>query len=174
MNSEPRQILQIRSKYRMPAFRAVVDIAMEDPVLAQHVNTWRSLEGFDTDVGPATVGMMPLLSFSMAPMANVIEAIDLTKVNFVMMVQVFVQGTCLEDTIALWEAIEDAYIRSKPFRDTTVGDYLCKVIRPGPSGLIRFWPSGPAIPVVDLNRPNNNPEYQSSVGTLHGFILRPA
>lgn len=172
--ADPQPLLPIRSRYRGPAFRGIEAVLREDPVLASAVKTWRSREGFDTDMQVPAFDMMPLIGLSPVPNPNAMEAIDLTRINFQVSVQMFVPGTCVDDILALWEAVEDAIVRSSPFRGETVGQFLCSLLSPGPSGVIRLWPSAPAFFPVDLTRQANDQPYQMGMGTLSAFILRTA
>lgn len=172
--ADPQPKLPIKSRYRGPAFRGIEAILREDPVLDSVVKTWRSREGADTDMQMPAFDMMPLIGLSPIPRPSEIFAIDELKVNFAMTVQVFVPGTCVDDMLALWEAVEDAIVRDRPFRGETVGKFLCSLLSPGPSGVIRLWPSAPAFFPVDLTNQANDQSYQMGVGTLSAFILRPA
>lgn len=177
--ADPQPLLPIRSRYRGPAFRGIETVLREDPVLASVVKTWRSREGADTDMQMPAWDMMPLIGLSPIPSPNAMEAIDLTRINFQVSVQMFVPGTCVDDILALWEAVEDAIVRSRKFRagtphETTVGEYLCSLLSPGPGGVVRLWPTAPAFFPVDLARQANDQSCQMGVGTLSAFILRPA
>lgn len=174
--AEPRQALTIRSKYRGPAFRAIETILREDPVLAEHVKTWRSREGHDEDMQMPGWDMCPLIALSPIPRPNTILGVDESKINFAVSVELFVQGSCVEDILALWEAVEDAVVDDKPFRGGKVRDYLCSILSlsPGPRGVMVLRPQMPAFFDVSLKNKANDPGMQSGIGILTCFLSRPA
>jgi hypothetical protein len=178
-SADVRTLLDLKADFRTTAFRAVEAILREDPVLAGVVKTWRSREGHDDDLSVPATGMMPLIGLSPLPTPNAVDSIDEIKVRFEVSVQLFVEGTCVDDILNLWGAVEDAVVRTKPFHPEVpgqedVGRYLCSIFSPGPRGVIRLWASEPAFFPVDLAKPNNNRAYQWGVGKLSSFLLRPA
>lgn len=169
------QILDIRSRYRGPAFRAIVDILREDPVLSRVVKVWRTQDGSPGEFMPPANGQLPMIAISPIPSPSEMMGIDQTRINFGVRVYLFTEGTCVDDLFALWEAVEDAISTEKPFRNTTVHDYLCKVLDPaGPAGVMVLRPSAPAFREIDYQTPPKNVSFLSGRGSLVCFLRRPA
>lgn len=175
--ANPQQLLQIRSHYRGQAFRVIEDILRTDPNLVE-IKTWRSREGNDTDMQMPSLDEMPMVALSPIPQPNTILAVDGTKINFAISVQLFVQGSCVNDILAIWEAIEDAILIDKEYQGVPLRDFLCTALKI-PDGTTRtianLRPLVPAFFPVKLDRPdrNNAPEYQAGEGMLVCMINRP-
>lgn len=171
-----RQELGIKSKCRGPAFRAIEEILRSDPVLSGVVKTWRSREGTDNDMQPVGYDQLPLVSLSPVPRPNTILGVDENKVNFAVSVELWVQGTCVDDILALWEAIEDAILHGKPFRDTTVADYLCNLLGVGRGvwGLRAEAPGFFPVERIGKGQQQVTPDRQGGLGMLLGFFSRPS
>lgn len=169
--------LDIRSRYRGVAFRAIEAVLREDPVLARVVQSWRSLEGLPGEFAPVTASAKPMIA--LAPIANPSEilGVDQTKINFGVRVFLATEGTCVDDLLALWEAVEDAIAAEKPFRGTTVRQHLCQVIHSdpeGPAGVMMLRPVAPAFEEVNYKTPPANLTFLSARGALACFFRRPA
>jgi hypothetical protein len=162
--------------FREKAFRVIEDVLRTDPVLIEVVKTWKSREGFDTDLNMPAYDMMPLVNLSPVPNPNAIWGVDETRVNFGVLVQVFVPGTCSADILGLWWAIENAIQDDRQYRGMRLRDYLCSVLKL-PDGSTRtianLRPLAPAFLPVDLTRPNGDPSYQTGSGSLVCFFSRP-
>ena len=171
------QRLTIPSKYRGPAFRAIESLLREDPVLVSVVKTWRSREGFDTDMQMPAWDMQPMVALSPAPLPNKQASEADNFINFTVNVELYVPGTCYEDIDALWSAIEDAIVKTKPFRSDavpgqTVASFLCSCL--GNGGVQNLRAVAPAFYPVDLKRKDNDAVSQSGLGTLTCWLRRPA
>lgn len=179
-NAEPRNRLSIRSKYRGPCFRAIETVLREDPVLVDVVKTWKSRQGLDTDAQAPGYDMFPMIALSPVPVDNTVFGVDETKINFMVSVDCFVEGTCVDDAMALWEAVEDAIVDDKPFRSgMNVRQYLCSVLDSsiqGPRGVMLLRPQTPAFSEFRF-RPrqgeDEGPVMQRGSGSLVCFLSRP-
>jgi hypothetical protein len=176
-----RSLPTLPSRYRGPAFRAIESVLREDPVLSAFVRTWRSREGLAGETSlPVSADQLPLVALSPIPNPSTILGVDETKINFAVKVELAVGGTCAEDIFALWEAVEDAVVGSKPFRGGTVQSFLCGVISnttAGPAGVNVLRPSAPGFAETSVLRATpagQQPVFQGGVGTLTCFLRRPA
>jgi hypothetical protein len=168
-----RSIPGLPSRYRGPAFRAVVDIAREDPVLQQYVKSWRVRDGSPEEFNPVTDGELPLIAISPVPRPMTVFSDQDMRLVLQIRFRVFVAGTNVDDLFAVWEAVEDAFVDNKPFRDTTVRAYLCGVIDPKlPAGIMRLHPEFPAFDDVDVARPPKSRSLQTGAGLLTCFLRR--
>jgi hypothetical protein len=109
---------------RMRVFRAVEAILKEDPALADRVKTWSSWDGEGGDQMPTASGMLPYLQLSPVVQDTNTWGVEAVAVNFAIRVRIAVPGLVAEDIINYWDAVEDALVRRKPFRDTDVLCYL--------------------------------------------------
>jgi hypothetical protein len=169
-----RSIPGLPSRYRGPAFRAIVDVLREDPVLQQYVKSWRVRDGAPEEFNPVSDGELPLIAVWPIPVANAQLTATQTKVTLRVGVRVFVAGTNVDDLLALWEAVEDAVVDGKPFRGTTVRQYLCQVTDPAPAGVMHLRPEFPAFDAVDVARPPKSRSLQTGTGILTCLLRRPS
>lgn len=109
---------------RMAAFRAVDVILREDPILLAAGVRIRSWTGDQMDGVPITSNQTPMIRISPEVMPN--KPFTQGKYAAVMgiRVELFVSGMIAEDIVAFHEAVEQAMVLLKPFRDTTVQCYL--------------------------------------------------
>lgn len=166
--------LDIESRYRAKAFRAIETVLREDPVLGRVVNRWSTREGVAGELIAPTADQMPMIALTPVPNPSTVFGVDETRINFAVAVQVFVKGTCVDDLFALWEAVEDAIRDSRPFRTSTVREFLCGAIDPAPAGVMMLRPGVPGFLAVDLTRPPKSLNFQGAQGTLTCFLRRPA
>lgn len=159
------------------AFRAIETILRSNPTLDANVKTWRSREGFDTDLQVPVAAMMPLVGLSPVPVPVELWGVDELKANFGVSVQVFVPGTCSRDVLGLWGAIRAA-VRSTTVMfegaagQATVRDFCCNVFGDG-RGLINLRPHIPAFLPVDLTRPDGDPAFQMGIGSILCYFAIP-
>jgi hypothetical protein len=183
--ADPQPKLGLKSQYRAVAFRAIESILRTDPVLTTLPITWRSREGFPDDYPILAPDLFPMIALSPMPVASTLRDEMTTRITFKVAVEVFVQGTCVDDILNLWEAIEDAIQSDRPYIANpnnpgtmlTVQQYLCNIFNPATGynrGVNRLIPEMPSFFSVDLKNPNNTPEWQSGLGTLTCFLSRPA
>lgn len=174
-----RTIPDLESKYRGPAYRAIVTVLREYGPLANAVRSWRVMEGQPGEIAlPTSLDQFPLLSVTPLSRQSMVMAVDASKVNFGVSVEVFVAGTCFEDLASLWEAVEDAVVRERPFRDTTVMRFLGGCVDPAaPAGVINLHPEGSGL--LDVKIRERDPKANTILhlrgqGSLVCFIRRPA
>jgi hypothetical protein len=174
--SEARRSLpDLPSRFRGPAFLAIVAIAQEDPVLRRYVKAWRVRDGDPEEFGPVSDGEIPLIAISPIPRPMTVFSDQDMRLTLQVRFRVFAAGTNVLDLFALWEAVEEAFVDNKPFRDTTVRQYLCGVIDPSlPAGVMRLHPEFPAFDDVDVARPPRSRSLQTGSGTLTCFLRRPS
>lgn len=171
----PQRKLAIKSTYRAQVFRIIETILRRDPVLSGVVRTWRSREGFDTDYDQPAYDMYPMISLSPMPRPNELMSIDELKINFGMSVGVWVQGSCVDDILGLWEAVEDAISINAQFNGQPLQQYLCpRILEPDGNTrtIMNLWPMAPAFTEVILGKPGNDVTYQTGTGLLVAKILR--
>jgi hypothetical protein len=167
--------------YRETAFRAIELVLRTDPVLVKNVVTWRSREGNDDDLTYPSLDQLPLIALSPVPMDNLLQAMDLNRINLLIRVDLFVPGSCSQDILRLWHAVENAIVSWKEFRPDVPGQELVKDFLgqclsdiPGFEGVNRLIPVSPAFRGVSLLDKTNDPAIQWGSGTFTCFIMRTA
>lgn len=172
---KPQRKLAIKSVWRAQAFRVIETILRRDAVLSGVVKTWRSREGFDTDYDLPAYDMYPMIALSPQPVPTELMSIDQIKINFSVSVQMFVHGSCVDDILGLWEAVEDAISINAEINGMPMLKYLCPIIKV-PDGTTRtimnLWPMVPAFAEVVLGKTGNDVTYQTGTGRLVCKILR--
>jgi hypothetical protein len=151
--ANPNPQLAIKSSYRGQAFRAIETVLRSYGPLDAVVNTWRSMEGYDTDFQAITTDMMPLVALSPIPYPMVPSGVDMTQIVFGVSVQMWVKGTCIDDLLALWELVEDSILETRKIEGITLVQYVCPILKL-PDGTTRsisnLRPQAPAFPVVNM------------------------
>lgn len=145
-----RRLQGVPRDKRSIIFRAVEQVLMNDPILATVVQTWRSYRGNSPeDTAPPTADMCPWIRLSMVPRQNMYVAESLQKIPMAIQIESATAGTCQDDSMDLWGAIENAVQGTKPsVGGQIVAHYLRScVIDPatgGPAGVydFRFESSG--------------------------------
>lgn len=178
---------------RMQLFRAVEQVIRDDPTLSKVVKTWRSFEGHPDDWTPPTPDQCPWVRLKYLAAANRPAGSVRSMIPIVIQVEVAVAGSLQNDIVNLWEAIEDSLFTFKPYRGTTVKDFLRKAfsgyqdlippgtnIDPGAHGGMYeyhfeeppFFPAGGSNP----NAPNApvEPTMLAGVGRFVGSAFKPA
>jgi hypothetical protein len=153
---------------RMKAFRALERVLREDPALAGAVKTWASWRGDGLDKMPLASGMMPYIRLSPVVMPSEIMGVGRSVAVLGVRVEVGVAGLVAEDIVNLWDAVEDAVVREKPFGDTTV---MCFLQREGGAFFHRA-----ETPGIDAWQTKDNPpqEFLAGAGMIVLRISRPA
>lgn len=109
---------------RIKAFRACVDIVREDPVLATRIKKLSAWDGSDGDKSPPATGQFPYLQMSPYTIANAPNGERNRMAMLGISMKIAVAGLVAEDLVNFWDAIEDCFVKNKPFRDTTVYCHL--------------------------------------------------
>jgi len=123
---------------RSRAFRAVEQVLRDDPVLAGVIRTWSTLEGWDTDLQEVGIGECPLIALSPSPQPDRKLTGEHASVNLIVFVEVYAQGSCVNDMLNLWDAVGEALRHDRPYRGARVQDFFrCGV--------------GPGLSILDVN-----------------------
>lgn len=110
---------------RTQLFRAVEEILRDDPALARVVKTWRSFEGEPGDLDPVVPDECPWvrLRLERRPIGW-LPAESYMTVEVSVLIEVAVAGTCQDDLVDLWEAVEAALSVVSRYRGESIRDYL--------------------------------------------------
>lgn len=143
---------------RSQLFRAVEDILRDNDDLARTVKTWRSYEGQADDLVDPTPDQCPWvrLHLEKRPITPSGEEGMIVEVGVV--IELATAGTCQDDILDLWEAIEVALSVISTHRGVSVRDWLRDHAIEGPDGSPRpreggyefrfeepaIFPSGPS------------------------------
>lgn len=109
---------------RTLAFRAVEDILREDPKLAGYVRTWSTWRGDGNDTMDLVSSMCPYLQLTPVPLPNRPLGEGARTAVLGVNIRVATEGLLANRIMNFWDAVEDALVRAKPFRDTNVLCYL--------------------------------------------------
>lgn len=172
-----RQHPEFPDGLRSRAFRAVERVLREAPGLALGVKTWSTLEGVDTDMGVVGVDMCPLVALSPSPRPDRKLTGEHASVNFLVYVEVYARGSCVNDILNIWDAVGEAMRHDRPYRDGDVQSYF----RCG----IEAEPGQPPLSVLDVNLiepafiawtpsvKSGDPAIQWGRGTIGLYFQRP-
>jgi hypothetical protein len=169
--ADVNKALDIPDGPRAIAFRAVERVLREDPSLDRVVKTWLSREGQKWDMEAPAPDMLPLVALSPMPRPDTNLTNVSAKVNFAMSVEVWVPGSCVDDATNLWDLVCEALVLGKPFRETTVFEYLrCQL----PDIKIPdLWVVDPAFVGYLPSRKEGDPAMQRGLGSIALFFQRP-
>lgn len=108
---------------RMIAFRALESVLREAPSL-QEVRTFTSWTGERLDGTQVATGMMPYLGMTPLGLPNEIMGQGRNLADVAVRIEIAVQGLVAEDFINFWDAVEDAVVKGRDYRDTSVFCFL--------------------------------------------------
>lgn len=151
---------------RALAFRAVEDILREDPKLDGYVRTWSTWRGDGNDTFEVAASICPYLQISPVAMPNRPLGEGVRTAVLGVNIRIATAGLLANRIMNFWDAVEDAMVRAKPFRDTTVLCYL-KEVRAYYSDL-----TGPAV--GKYGGPDASNMFLEGTGRLILNISRPA
>lgn len=171
-----KQLTPFVSTLRGPAFRGIQAILQEDSKLALGVKTWSVRQNDPDEMQAPTPDMTPMIALSPMPNPNTTASERDNRVNFVVGVQLFAEGTAFEDIAGMWEAVEAAIVHDKPFRDGTVTTFLCNLLGPnyGVMNLRAVAPAFVGVKLGDKSNQGDSPNMQSGLGSLTCFLRTPA
>jgi hypothetical protein len=109
---------------RTLAFQAVEDILREDPVLMGYVKTWSTWRGDGNDTMDVVSTMCPYLQLTPVPLPNRPLGESRREAVLGIDIRIATAGLLANRIINFWDAVEDALVRGKPFRQTNVLCYL--------------------------------------------------
>lgn len=148
-------------------FRGVCDIFREDPAMVAATVRFRTWDGTQMDGAEVATGNMPLIRLSPRLMPNELDAQNSTSSVLHVRIECYAAGLIADDILNMWGAVQNAVVRSKPFRDTTVQCYLGGLIAglPIASGAYRSFIEGPDVVAFgDVENPPT--QFLRAVGTL--------
>lgn len=170
----PNTLLGLPQGLRSKAYRGVVEVLMEAPSLVNVVATWRSRAGSGEDMEIPASGMLPMIALSPRPMPDTLLSNESATVNFVIAVEVWAEGSCVDDLLNLWDAVCEAMRMGRPYREGNVQGFLrCGI--PGVSiinptlrepAFFEWLPSGAL-------KQQGNPAMQWGLGQIAFFFQRP-
>lgn len=160
---QPVKKLKLPDGPRTIAYRGICRVVTSDPILLGAGVRFRTRSGDPLDAAPVAAGSCPLVCLSPVPRDDKADTERTKLIPMEIAVAVFVAGTCIDDALNLWDAIQTALDLRKPFEGTTVGDYLrCS--------LPRLEANGDPVSIIDyrLARPAFEPWTPASSGVGPG------
>jgi hypothetical protein len=106
------------------AFRALVEILQADDVLGRVVRTWEVFDGDQKSVLPPPQGSMPWIRLRPGPSPKTRADEVSYELLFTIYFEWATEGLHADDHLNFWAAICRALVHDKPFRLTTVQQYL--------------------------------------------------
>lgn len=147
-------------------FRGLEAVLKSDNVLGDLPISWQTWTGSQGEALPPTANQMPWvrltpLDFTMEPATEIED-----EGRFRVRVDVAVNGTRWEDLANLCGAIRDALRRNRPFRDTTVGRFLCGDVAAGSCGANNYWVRKAGVGARRTETPPNDSAVPSSTAVV--------
>lgn len=109
---------------RVKAFRAIETILREDDTLKRLINHWSSWNGDRIDTMVPTLDILPMIQLRPRIERNREFTQAHRAAGMGVSIRVMVPGLDADYLINLWDAVEDALVGSKPFRNGNVGCFL--------------------------------------------------
>lgn len=120
----PSPRLKLDLSVEAAIFRAATTVLKEDPTLKGVVKTWEVLDGTHSQVKRPDTREMPWIMVVPGPSRMAMVEADRYGVHMDLYVSIATAGLVAEDNLNLFAAVRKALNYRKPFRGTTVAEYL--------------------------------------------------